>query len=136
MAENMGLKGAKTLGDKKVSSLLNFSLSKEEVVYHDNHTAYHKGIALLKKAGFEFSHASMKTMTCYYYHPARHPYLLRISDHKTKKSPIGMNSVIAKVSFSEKDIYLSDKRIIDMIKWAIGEYFLAEPKPSRYTGTK
>ncbi len=28
------------------------------------------------------------------------------------------------------------KRIVDMIKWAIGEYFLADQRPTRYFGKR
>lgn len=105
-----------------------------DVPYHI--AAYHMGIELLKKAGFEFHHASMQTDTCYYTHPSRRPLLLRVSTHKSKKSPIGMNNVIARVTFSPKDLYLSEYRVTHMIKWAIGEYFLADQKQTRYDGKK
>lgn len=101
--------------------------------------AYHLAIELVKKAGFEFGHASMSTESCYYFHPARRPYLLRISAHKSKQSPIGMNNVIARVSFTrgeDKHGIHTEKNTLNRITWAIGQYFLNEPKPSRYLGKR
>ena len=99
--------------------------------------AYHLAVDLVKSAGFAFSHASMQTETCYYSHPARHPLLLRISTHRSKKSPIGLNNVVARMTFTAKDtVHLNADLVTSRVKWEIGEYFLATPRPSRYHGKR
>jgi hypothetical protein len=101
--------------------------------------AYHLAIELVKKAGFEFSHAAMSTESCYYRHPARAPYLLRVSAHKSKHSPIGMRHVVARVSFTrgeEKHGMHTPTNTLNRVTWAIGQYFLNDPKPSEYKGKR
>ena len=62
----------------------------------DHITAYHLAIELAKKAGFLLHHASQKSESCYYYHPARgKSYLLRLSTHRSSRAPIGFNDVVA-----------------------------------------
>lgn len=105
----------------------------------DHLDAYHLAIELVKKAGFEFSHASMSTESCYYVHPARRPYLLRVSAHKTKHSPIGLNNVVARVSFTkgeEKHGIHTERNVLNRVTWAVGQYFLNEPAPTRYYGKR
>jgi len=101
--------------------------------------AYHLALELVKKAGFEFSHAAMQTESCYYWHPARKPYLLRVSAHRSKHSPIGLNNVIARVSFTsgeDKHGLHTEKNTLNRVTWAIGQYFLNDPRPSDYKGKK
>lgn len=93
-------------------------------------------ISLVKKAGFELRSVSRSTESCYYSHPARSPLLLRISPHSTKHAPIGITPAIAKVTISHRDLYLTEKNITHKVMWAIGQYFLNDPKPSLYDGPK
>lgn len=98
--------------------------------------AYHLGIDLAKLAGFELKYASRNSETCYYTHPLRAPLLLRLSTHRSKNAPIGLALPVARVTFSPKDIHLSEKRVGGMMRFAIGSYFLNDPRPSVYDGPK
>lgn len=99
--------------------------------------AFHLATDMVKSAGFQFSHSSMQTETCYYCYPARHPLLLRISTHKSKKPPIGLNNVVARMTFTSNDTtHLNADLVESRVKWAIGEYFLASPRPTRYQGKR
>lgn len=102
----------------------------------DHMTAFHLALDLVKRAGFELSHVSGITETCYYRHPSRPEHLLRVSTHRTKRGPMGMNGVVAKVTFTRKDKTLTETLVMNRMKWAIGEYFLGEQKPSRYLGKR
>lgn len=99
--------------------------------------AYHHAIELAKKAGFVLSHVARTSETCYYYHPAVGTRkLLRLSTHKSKHVPIGMNAVVARASFTPKDNNHTPTNVYNKIAWAIGRYFLEEPKPSEYKGKR
>jgi hypothetical protein len=99
----------------------------------DYQQAHELAISLLRLAGFEFSHDSRISETCYFIHPARRPLLIRVSTHRSKKSPIGLNQVIARLTFTAKDTtHLNEKLVAKRVTWAIGEYFMAAPKQSRY----
>ena len=91
---------------------------------------------LLKKAGFALHQASQSSASTYYIHPARAPYLLRVSDHPSKGQVIGLPNTVAKLTISPKDKYLTTHHIENLVVMAIGRYFLGEPKPSRYFGKK
>ena len=97
--------------------------------------AYHLALDLVKKAGFEFHTASQKSEACYYFHPARKPYLLRIAQHRQKKPEMGLSNIVAKLTFSTEHGF-SEQRVRNALALAIGHYFLTEPKPSRYFGKK
>lgn len=98
-----------------------------------NIEAYDLALSLMKRAGFVLDHVSRISETCYFHHPARKPLLLRASTHKSKKSPIGLNDVVARVTFTNKDTtHLNEKYVFDRVTWAIGQYFLADQKPTRY----
>jgi hypothetical protein len=100
--------------------------------------ALHVAMELVKKAGFILSTASSKSEACYYFHPARPEYLLRLSNHPSKKSPIGMRAkTISKATFSRKEIYpFSQEHVENLVAMAIGRYFINEPKPSNYKGKR
>lgn len=106
----------------------------------DHITAYNMAIELVKSAGFVLSHVSMSTETTYYYHPARRPYLLRVSAHKSKHSPIGLNDVVARCAFTKGEEKakncLTPTNVRNRVTWAIGQYFLNEPLPTRYKGKR
>lgn|SRR6185312_5215564 len=102
----------------------------------DHITAFHLALTLVKQAGFELKYAARNSETCYYYHPARGDALLRVSTHKSKNAPIGLAPPIAKATFSPKDQYLSEKRVHDMVRWAVGCYFVNPPRSSQYDGPK
>jgi len=101
--------------------------------------AYHMAIELVKKAGFTLHHASIQTESCYYVHPARAPLLLRLSAHKSKHSPIGLNGVVARASFTkgeEKHGHHTPANVRNRVTWAIGQYFLNDPQETRYRGKR
>lgn len=100
-------------------------------------------VELVKRAGFQFQHASRKDLSCYYYHPARagdairDRCLLRLSTHKKNKPNIGVAGtgiVISSASFTEADEEhrLTTSIVENRIKWAIGHYFMADAKPSNF----
>lgn len=98
--------------------------------------AFHLALDLAKQAGFTLANAASNSETCYYTHPHRAPLLLRISMHKNKYAPIGMVPPVARATFSPRDKYLNEQRVKDMMRWAIGSYFINDVKPSRYSGPK
>ena len=94
-------------------------------------------VQLLLKAGFVFVSAALTTDSCHYTHPARTPFLLRVGTHKSKKAPMGLSNIVARLTFTAKDtLHLSERLVRQRVKWAIGEYFLGEPKPTRYLGKR
>jgi hypothetical protein len=97
--------------------------------------AYHLALSLIKKAGFELHTASAQSEACYYFHPSRKPYLLRIAQHRQKRSHMGMSNTVAKVTFSTKHDF-SQQYVRSALALAIGRYFLDDPKPSEYYGKK
>lgn len=102
----------------------------------DHLAAFHLAMDLAKQAGFELKYAARNSETCYYIHPQRAPLLLRLLTHKNKHAPIGMVPPIARATFSPKDLYLTEARVHDMMRWAIGSYFVNDLKPSQYHGPK
>lgn len=103
-----------------------------------NLEAFHLGIELVKKAGFVLSHVSNQTETCYYWHPALgKKRLLRVSTHSSRKSPIGLNGVASRLTFTEKDTTPKNEAfVVSHVTWAIGQYFLFEPRVSKYKGKR
>lgn len=103
----------------------------------DHMTAYHLAIDLVKRAGFELAFVSQKSESCYYFHPSRsRERTLRLSAHKSKKSPIGMSNVCARASFTPKETTHTETNVYNKVAFAIGRYFLEEPPPSRYEGKR
>ena len=103
----------------------------------DNLTAYHLAIELVKRAGFQFAFASMRSESCYYFHQGRgRDRLIRLSTHKSKHSPVGLNNVCARVSFTPGDPYHTEVNVYNKIAFAIGRYFMEEPPTSVYKGKK
>lgn len=90
---------------------------------------------MLKHAGFTLFKVALATESCYYQHPARAGLLLRLSAHKSNKGPpIGLEAVLVNVSFTEHDErhLLTPTVVRNRVTWAIGHYFLADPKVSKY----
>lgn len=111
-------------------------MRKPDVPRIDHLAAYHLAIDLLKTAGFQLSNVSLRSETCYYWHPGRDKdHLLRVSTHASKKSPMGLSKVCAKVAFSPKAIH-TEFGVRQHVTFAIGRYFLNEPPPSRYLGKR
>ena len=102
----------------------------------DHVEAYHLAMELAHAAGFQLKYAARNSETCYYVHAQRAPLLLRLSTHKNKNPPVGMVPPIARATFSPRDLYLTEKRVHDMMRWAIGSYFINDLKPSKYSGPK
>lgn len=104
--------------------------------------AYHLALDLVKKAGFTLHTASMRSEACYYSHPARHPLLLRVATHVSKRPPMGLQAnTVARVTISPQDRGLLDDHhaplhVENMVAIGIGRYFLKEPKASKYFGKK
>ena len=104
--------------------------------------AYHLALDLMKKAGFTLHTASRQSEACYYSHPSRHPLLLRVAMHPSKKSPMGLQAnTLARVTISPHDRGLTDEHhgplhVENLVAIGIGRYFLKEPKPSNYIGKK
>jgi hypothetical protein len=107
------------------------------VVRIHNLDAYHLAIELVKRAGFQFAFAAMRSESCYYFHPGRgRDRLLRLSAHSSKHSPMGLNNVCARVSFTPNDPYHTKKNVYSRVAFAIGRYFMEEPPPSQYKGKR
>src|SRR5580693_7611017 len=102
----------------------------------DHVAAREHACALLRKAGFAVHQVSQSSTSVYYFHAARAPYLLRVSDHPSKGDVMGMPYTVARLTISLKDQYLSQHHVENLVTMAIGRYFLGEPKPSRYYGKK
>jgi hypothetical protein len=102
----------------------------------DHITARECAVALLRKAGFKLHQVSQSSTSVYYLHPAREPYLLRVSDHRSKRDLIGLPFTVARLTISPKDQYLTEHHVENLVVSAIGRYFLGDPKPTRYYGKK
>jgi hypothetical protein len=100
----------------------------------DRFTAHNLATDLLKKAGFTLYKVSRVSESCYFHHPARMGLMLRLSAHKSNKGPIGVETTLVNVSFTEHDEkhLLTQTVVKNRVIWAIGYYFLADPKPSKY----
>jgi hypothetical protein len=103
-----------------------------------------EAVALLKQAGFVLDHyARSGTTTCYYRYPGREGFI-RVSTHSSKKAPIGLNGVLAKLTYAPDHKHcripgtmrLSEVALRHGVVVAIGQYFLGSPKPSRYEGPR
>jgi hypothetical protein len=102
----------------------------------DHIAAREHAVQLLRKAGFALDQVSNNSTSVYYYHPARAPLLLRVSDHPSKDAPVGLSRTVARLTISPKDQYLTEHHIQNLVINAIGRYFLLDPKPSRYDGPR
>lgn len=100
----------------------------------DRYQALQIASDLLKHAGFALYKPSRSTESCYYHHSARAGFLLRLSAHKANKGPIGVEPVLVNCSFTEHDEkhLLTQTVVKNRVIWAIGYYFLADPKQSKY----
>lgn len=97
-------------------------------------TAQQAAAELLKKAGFVLFQVSSVSESCYYEHPARPRCLLRLSTHRANGPPIGVNTTLVNLTFTEKDeLHLLTPTIVkNRVIWAIGYYFIADEKKSKY----
>lgn len=102
----------------------------------DHIAAREYAVSLLKKAGFNLHQVSLRSTSTYYYHLARAPLLLRVSDHPSKHDVMGLPNTVARLTISRKDQYLSEHHVTNLVVNAIGRYFLMDPKPTRYDGPK
>lgn len=92
---------------------------------------------LVKRAGFVLDYVSMNSESCYYRHPSlKKGRLLRISSHRSKGCVIGHGGVVSKVTCSRKNMHLNPTSVENQVIYAIGRYFLTEPKPSEYRGRR
>lgn len=102
-----------------------------------NVDAHARACEIIKAAGFEMVSVASNSESCYYAHPSRKPLLIRVSMHKSDRSPIGLRFVVARLTFTAKDTpYLSDALVLQRVRWAIGQYFTTEPRPSEYRGKR
>jgi len=92
--------------------------------------------AMLIAAGFEFRYQSQKTETKYYGLPGR-PHNLRVSAHRSKKGPIGLAEVVARLTFHDggcetpQHIAISDEAFEHMVAVAIGFYVIRSNREMR-----
>jgi hypothetical protein len=90
--------------------------------------------AMLLAAGFEFRYQSKITETKYYGLPGR-PHNIRVSAHKSKRGPIGLPEVVARITFhsggceTPQHIAISDEAFEHMIAVAIGFYVSKSNRP-------
>lgn len=101
----------------------------------DRYKAHQLATDLLKKAGFVLHKIARTTESCYYEHPSRKGFMLRLSCHRSKKGPIGVClPTLVNVTFTEHDEnhLLTPTVVKNRVIWGIGYYFLADPKPSKY----
>lgn len=104
----------------------------------DNVTAFHLALDLIKRAGFVHKFTAQRTESCYYCHPSTPDRLIRVSSHSTKKSPIGLSGVYARLTFTPKDLHHTHLNVRNKVAFAIGAYFLGDTRqtPSEYRGKK
>lgn len=102
----------------------------------DHVSAREHAAALLKKAGFRLHQVSQRSTSAYYVHPAREPYLLRVSDHPSKRDIMGLPNTVSRLTISPKNQYLTEVHVENLVVNAIGRYFLSDPKPTRYYGKR
>lgn len=100
--------------------------------------------AMLIEAGFELHYQSMKTEARYYRWPGR-VHTLRVAAHKSKKSPIGMPKIAARITFATTgaceephSVAVSDVHFEHMVATAIGIYMIRSvvAPASNYDGEK
>lgn len=100
-------------------------------------------IDLLKRIGFEKAYVSMKSEAVYFKFPGRHG-VLRVATHPTKRGAIGLDNIVAKLTFRGNSyddpemMRCSDEKVDSMIWLAIGQYMVnsAVERPRQYTGPK
>lgn len=98
---------------------------------------------MLKKAGFQRVHVSMRSEAVYYQLPGRYG-VIRVAAHRGNKPPIGLDAIIAKITFMGNSfndlnmIHISEGGVLNRIAYAIGIYMInsMEPRASRYFGKK
>ena len=97
----------------------------------------------LKAAGFERVAVSMKSEAVYFRLPGRHG-LLRVATHKTKQGSIGLDAIVATLTFrgnrfnAPEEMTCSEEGLETMLMIAVGRYIMnsAEPIRSRYQGKR
>ncbi len=99
-------------------------------------TAFDFAISLAYQAGFNRSFVSMKTESCYFSHPGRDGVLMRLSMHRNKGSPMGMNNVVARATFAPSNSHLSKYYVWNAMRFVIGDYFMRPIPPSKYKGKR
>lgn len=98
---------------------------------------------MLKAIGFEQVYISRKTEACYYKLPGRFG-LLRVSAHRNKHPPIGLDPIASKITFrgnchsGANLLVTSENGFMTQVYIGIGQYMMrsAEQKPSEYKGKK
>lgn len=87
---------------------------------------------LLRTAGFEHRHTSLKSEAAYYGWPGRHP-VLRVACHKAHRHELNGEPVIATITFNVRNFkvdaagltVISRGYVIRDVARAIGQYMLA-----------
>lgn len=116
---------------------------KASKVPHNVHGCCAYANDLLKRIGFERAYVSMKSEATYFKWPGRHG-VLRVATHPSKKGAIGLDNVVAKLTFrgngfdAPETLRCSDGKIDSMIWIAVGQYMVNSTKerPKRYTGPR
>lgn len=90
----------------------------------------------LKEAGFELVATSRQSEATYYRFPGRHG-VIRVAQHRRRGESIGLNRIIAKITFSPF-FDCSFEKIDSIIAYGIGHYMMnsAQPQPSLWLGKK
>ncbi len=102
----------------------------------DHIAAHDIAVGLLKEAGFIVDHVATKTETVYMAHPSSPTKFIRVSTHRFKGSPIGLNGVAANLTLSRRDPYHTPTNVRNKVLFAIGHYFLGQARTSEYRGPK
>lgn len=92
----------------------------------------------LRAAGFVLNYISMKSEACYYEHPARKGYVIRVAAHRYSRTedkllPHHIGKMIACITFAPgcfNNIPKSWEAIDAVIYKAVGQYFIKD-LPSR-----
>lgn len=97
--------------------------------------------AMLRAAGYEVAHVSLRSEATYYRLPGR-AGVIRVAAHRHEKPPIGLDPVLAKITFSPHKfsgpdhIGIREEAMRGRVYTAIGQHFVksASPPPSKYVG--
>jgi hypothetical protein len=83
--------------------------------------------SLLRAAGFQLFHTSLKSEACYYELPGR-PGLMRVATHKSKRATHRLSGrpVCARITFSPNMRPRSADGFRRMVALAVGQFMLAE----------
>lgn len=106
-------------------------------------TVCNEAADMLKSAGFVFACASMRSEATYYRWPGR-PGVIRVATHKFNGSMVGLDHVLACLTFSPlrlddkpDHIIISPEKVRTTVAMAIGYYFLnpRDTSKSKYQGS-